>query len=138
MEIEVSPDQLWFYPLGTPIEECRSRLSTGRSDVETPPPTRDGTYDGMYVELFNTRWLATITFQNGRIHRQTLLVTTSDRTAFKKIYAEVKKEFGRGVRRGVFKPTAYIWDYKTAQLILALKDAGPLTGIYLILTGKEE
>ena len=134
MEIEVSPDQIWFYPLGTPIEECRSRLALASADA--PPPARDGTYDGMYVELFNTRWLASITFQDGKIHRQTLLVTTNDRKDFKKIYAEVKKEFGPGVRRGLFKPNAYIWDYKTAQLILALKDAGPLTGVYLILTGK--
>ena len=69
---------------------------------------------------------------------RTLLVTTVDRKDFKKIYAEVKKEFGPGVRRGLFKPNAYIWDYKTAQLILALKNAGPLTGVYLILTSKGE
>jgi len=134
MEIHVSPDQIWFYALGTPIAECRSRLATGGADIS--PPLHDGTYDGMYVELFNARWLASITFKNGKIHRQTLLVTTTDRRDFRKIYAEVKKEFGAGVRKGLFKPTAYIWDYTTAQLILALKDAGPLTGIYLILTGK--
>ncbi len=135
MEIQVSPDQIWHYPLGTPIAACSSRLARGEAPA-ADTPARDGTYDGMYVELFNTRWLASITVQNGLIHRQNLLVTTTDRRDFKKIYAEVKKEFGAGVRKGLFKPTAYIWDYKTAQLILALKDAGPLTGIYLILTGK--
>jgi hypothetical protein len=135
MDIEVSPDQIWFHPLGTPLAECHTHLATG--NAAAPPPTKDGTYDGMYVELFGTRWLASITFQDGKIQRQTLLVTTTDRKNFKHIYSEVKKEFGAGVRRGLFKPTAYIWDYQTAQLILALKEAGPLTGVYLILTAKD-
>jgi hypothetical protein len=136
MEIEVSPDQIWFHPLGTPIEECRSHLALQTMSTERTEAARDGTYDGMYVEAFGLRWLASITFKNGKIHRQTLLVTSTDREDFKKIYAAVKEEFGRGIRQGVLKPTGYIWHYKTAQLILAIKDAPPLTGIMLILTAK--
>jgi len=138
MEIEVSPDQLWFYPLGTPIEECRSRLAQRVADASQPTPSRDGIYDGMYVEAFDNRWLATITFKDGKIFRETLLLTVSDREVFKRIYAEVKEEFGTGVRKGLFKPTGYIWDYATSQLILTIKQAAPLTGIYLILTAKEK
>lgn len=138
MEIEVSPDQLWFYPLGTPFEKCRSRLAQPAADAAQPRPSRDGIYDGMYVEAFDHRWLATITFRDGKIFRETLLLTASDRKIFKRIYAKVKKEFGTGVRKGLFKPSGYIWDYATSQLILTIKEAAPLTGIYLILTAKEK
>jgi len=136
MEIEVSPDQIWFHPLGTTIEECRSHLAQQTTAAERLEITQDGTYDGMYVEALGIRWLASITFKDGKIHRQTLLVTSTDREDFKKIYAAVKEEFGRGVRRGLLKPTGYVWTYRTAQLILAIKEAPPLTGIMLILTAR--
>ncbi len=136
MEIDVSPDQIWYYKLGTPIEECRSRLARENLGPGEERPLRDGTYDGMYVEAFGERWLATVTFRDGKLFRQTLLLTLSDRKALKRIYQNVKEEFGMGVRHGLFKPSAYSWDYKTSQLILTIKDAGPLQGILLILTAK--
>jgi|GEM_PF-3524728 len=138
MEIEVSPDQLWHYPLGTPFEQCQSRLAGAAGGSVPPAPRGEDVYDGMYVEAFGRRWLATIAFKDGKIHRQTLVVMSADREDFKRVYNVVREEFGRGIRKGLFKPTGYIWDYASSQLILAIKKAAPLTGIYLILTAKEK
>ncbi len=137
MDIEVSPDQLWFYPLGTKLEDCRDRIAVQPSTPDATPTRGDGVYDGMYVEAFGSRWLATITVKDGVIFRQTLMQTVNGRGAFKKIYGEVRKEFGRGARQGMLKATGYVWDYMTAQLILTLKETAPLTGIFLILTAKK-
>jgi len=90
----------------------------------------------MYVEAFGIRWLATITFKDGRIHRETLLAATTGRKQFTMVYKAMKTRFGRAYRRGFLRATGYIWEFPSSQLILTVKTAGPLTGIYLILTAK--